>query len=645
MKDNKTIINPSGTGSAAVRVLKCIGEIFPLRDVLFFCAYFLFVLHFIGPQLIFQNVKPFFSLRPGFFSGHMLYPGGPADYAALFIGQMLGLGWPGALAVTLEAWLLCRLTDAYFRCLFGRTIAIVRFAGPILLLLIACSYALPLGLPISVLIILGLGMLHARLPLKHLSGRLAVLALMSAAFCYLARPASTADMFLSYILLGCMVACTEISRSNGRSGLPGASLEVVVCLLSAVACYNYFSVPSATDYLRGIFAVKQIWTNALHMGMFMFVPICAGLTAGVICVWKLERKREVARLVQNMEFGRVFYWLLGTAALLCVSATLAFRAYAANFPTKKFLETRHYAENDMWREVLSAARQLPLNRFDNIVTADVNLALYHTGRLGEDMFEFPQDRQLLLDYLDVQDEERLDRISKLCLELGRFNDAEHTSYEALSLFGDHPAILKRLAIIHMAKDQPAISKVYLKSLSYDIVYGPWARSYLRKMKQDEHLGGDKFVQDLRRQQMADDDAAELIRVAVKGFYYFLDQLLMDSLKSGKQNRMAFEFMMANHLLFGELEKFADNLPLLKQMGYDHVPRLYQEAALIYMSVNKRPSVDTGGLMISPQTFERYERFSQILRQGGKDRSAVAPVLSRDGLSGSYFDYYSFGGVR
>jgi hypothetical protein len=107
--------------------------------------------------------------------------------------------------------------------------------------------------------------------------------------------------------------------------------------------------------------------------------------------------------------------------------------------------------------------------------------------------------------------------------------------------------------------------------------------------------------------------------------------------------MAFEYLMACHLLNGRVDRIAANVKRLKDLGYDRIPTLYEEAILIHSEIaGQTPSL--AGYSISQETLQRYRMFVQVL--GGMqtpNRQAAFAHLVRE-FGTSYFFYYSFGRV-
>jgi len=321
----------------------------------------------------------------------------------------------------------------------------------------------------------------------------------------------------------------------------------------------------------------------------------------------------------------VLRWSFESCLVLAIAGTAFF--YHEN-ERKTVLEADYYAYNKMWPEVLATYRRHPNSFF--IVHA-VNRALYHTGRLGVDMFSYNQHP----DTLFLTSESHIHaqwKKADVYIELGVMNMGESALVESIERLGERPMILKRLALINMVKGKLATARVYLGALSKTIFDSEWAEHYLSVLQSEQSLFADEQVRCLKERMMESD----------YGFAsYSPEKILLLLLEKNRKNQMAFEYLMAWYLLTRQVEKFAQNLWRLDDFGYSRIPRHYEEAILIY-EVLTGSKVDIGGRRISPQTYERARGFSDISnRLRSSDQLTVMRATIRD-YGDSYFFYYNFG---
>jgi hypothetical protein len=307
--------------------------------------------------------------------------------------------------------------------------------------------------------------------------------------------------------------------------------------------------------------------------------------------------------------------------------------FASDAEKRTVFAVHYYACHRMWPQVLKAARQHPENPF---VMNAVNRALYYTGRLGYDMFCWPQHPDVLLPTGE-------DRILACWhkfdtqIDLGLMNMAERNLNECTQVFGEQPMILKRLALINMVKANYGSARIYLGALSKTLFHSDWANDYLALLQSDPDLSTDSRIQYLRSICPEKD-------YAVIG--YSKERVLRDLLEKNSKNRMAFEYLTAWYMLTPkQLEKCVRSIEHLNDFDYKELPRLYEEALLIYVYGTKKP-VQLVGYQPSLKARQQIENFSRIFNSHNRNKREAFGELVKD-YGDSYFFYhiYGFSGVR
>ena len=113
--------------------------------------------------------------------------------------------------------------------------------------------------------------------------------------------------------------------------------------------------------------------------------------------------------------------------------------------------------------------------------------------------------------------------------------------------------------------------------------------------------------------------------------FFVPQLLVRN----KNNRMAFEYLMAFFLLTRQHEPVALNIKFLDNYDYppDRIPRLYEEAILLYSQLTGK-KVNLHGRRMNPDTIRRFEEF---LRCGQLYKYNMQ--MPEKDFSDTYYHYY------
>jgi len=331
-------------------------------------------------------------------------------------------------------------------------------------------------------------------------------------------------------------------------------------------------------------------------------------------------------------------WAVGWPLLIVVAGAAVWTTYDAG--AAALIPVDFAAQHKRWERVLREAREVP--GYHPLVIHDVNRALCHTGRLPYDMFAHRQkaNEPLLL----IRDERYAGsrmiwlKQSDIHFDIGLINKSEHLACEAMEILGERPEILRRLALIYMVKDEPDAARTFLIALSKNLLHRNWAKRYLRALDEDETLAGDPFIQTMRGRMLDIDYVNRDGPLSVSD-----EELMLRLLAANKQNRMAFEYLMAHYLLTGQLDKIAENIGRLDDFDYEGIPRHYEEALLLRSPPVGDATLDFAGRTISPGTRMRYK---QCTNKAGRctDGNETGMREFFEAFGDTYWCYYWFGGT-
>jgi hypothetical protein len=334
------------------------------------------------------------------------------------------------------------------------------------------------------------------------------------------------------------------------------------------------------------------------------------------------------------------------SSLALAVITLATALATFDRETHRSLETAWHAAHGRWDQVLAIARQTPRQRFPQLLSYAVNRALQAQGRLGDEMFRYPQTHFSLMTRSDPRAPGNRGtlwmrcagyfQLGDLLYELGLLNDAEHEAHEALEMWGDHGEPLIRLAKINILKGQTSAARVFLNVAARDPVWAPRARELLRALARDPRLGSDPELERVRARALLA-DSAELV-----DFPTSLRMLLARN----PRNRMAFDYLMASLLLSRRPDLAVLELPRLDAFGAEPLPRHYQEAVVLVEAI-ARHRVDLRARTVDPAVRQSFEEFIKLL---GCDRDELLVMALRplppavvaalhERQSDTYFHYF------
>jgi hypothetical protein len=367
------------------------------------------------------------------------------------------------------------------------------------------------------------------------------------------------------------------------------------------------------------FAARRRGVESVYI-LYLLVPGVMAVGGITSALWTMNRRTGTT----EEDRRPICRWLARTMALVAIAGAVA--CGSLDRTQKTHFAVDYYAYHKMWPEVLIEGRR---GRNDPSVMHAVNRALYHTSQLGNSMFTWPQNpTYLFLEGTEYQ--WAYWQTFAVRLELGFINSAENALMECLAGMGDRPMILQQLATINMVKGNLDTARVYLHVLSTTLFHSNWARHYLDLLERDPGLATDKDIQDLRSIAI-DEDYPSL--------HLSEESMLSCLLKKNGRNRMAFEYLMASHLLNRQLTRFVKRVEDLHDLGYGTLPRHYEEAILVY-AATARTTIQLSGYKPRDQVRQQIEHFLGTLQSyGGDKQAALADLAKYHGDSYAFYNVY------
>jgi hypothetical protein len=627
----------------------------PAGSLLFFILYYLYIWLKVETYLIYHGGGvitnfPVFFKGWGFCREFMLYPSGPLEYLSAFLSQFFYYSWAGAFILTLQGWLLFICTGCFFKAVNARWLYWTRFIPPVLLLIIYNQYTYHFPTTMALLASLMFVCLYLKITLDRTSLSLVVFLALSVLVHAIAGGA--------YLVFAALCIIYElVLRRRWLMGMAFVLSAATIPYIEGVLIFNVTPIDAFTKLLPTpweiIYYIASRRMIKIVYLLYIFLPAMAlGLgfwrilfgtvaplsnknnrseaTPDFISPEHKTQDKPSASLISWYKNSAISRWGIEYVVLFVVAGAVAF--FSHNSKLKTFFEIEYYAYHKMWPQLLAASNSYKENNLT--IVNNTFQALYYTGRLGYDMFVYPQqpDTMFLLGQRYLRsDYQRIEAF----INLGLINWADHAVGESLEKYGERPIILKRAALFNMVKGRIGAAKVYLTALSKTLFYSQWANNYLERLQRDPNLSTDQQIQQLR---------SFMIEKDYTGLLYKNKNMLLDLLEKNSQNRMAFEYLMSWCLLYGDFEEFAKNLYRLDELGYSEIPRLYEEAALIYMA-NTKKEVNLGSLRISAASRLRFEGYLHIYnRHGGNKRAAVDELKEKYGDSYLFYSMYGFSGV-
>lgn len=628
-----------------------------ISGAVFFILFYLYLWLVIEPNLIYHCAGeisnfPVFYKGWHFFNELVRQPGELVGYQSAFFSQLFYISWAGALVLTLHALAIYLCTLCILKSVKAVQLYAVGFLGPILLIVTYNKYIYYFDTAMAFLAALFFCCIYIKAAFKNKLSAVSLFLVLSVflyivaagAFLLFAFVCGVYEIFFRrYWLAGilCFVSAAVIPYCLGVF-VYGTSLIDAYCELLPIS-WKIISFPDRKIAIEAVYA------------LYLFLPlflIILGVWNLVFCrrnldlcgrgnnyleqsgTDKKDRKQKLKRKPQSKDENYFRRFRLGYIVefllILIIAVVVVFYSY--DYKRKALFEVDYYASRGKWRKVLEAAQRYPNSVYVNHYNYR---ALYHLGRLPYEMFRYPQNVRSL--FLSSQEDvfEHWKRFGTY-FDLGFVNHCECALVESLEIYGEHPEILKRLAMIRMAKGDIGTARVYLGALSKMLFYSDWAENYLKLLDSEPNLSSDKEIQRLRT----------LMPERDKGAIHFpVEEILTELLEKDRKNRMAFEYLMALYMLTNNLEKFVDNIGRLNDFNHPEIPRYYEEALLTYMYTHKK-RVKGLGYEISSQSQNRFNRFLLTAdKYGTNEKAAFAELAQKFGDTYFFYYVYAFSGVK
>ncbi len=570
----------------------------------------------------------------GFLKNSLSYPCGMVEYVGGLLSQLYYFSWLGALIVTAIAFSLYIATRTLIKLLTlrrppgygGQALKLICYIPPVMLLIIHNRYDNQLTAFIALLTVLWFTVAYEKMAIRSSAARMVVFLV---------------EFFLLYYIVGgasfifALLATIYELFAERRRILSVLFLTMTIGIYLAIR-YIFVDLESEIIHLPLFGAPLGYDTRLIVICIYFFFP----LTLFIVGLWGWKSKVKSKKLKVKSKKSGVWRfsqnnkvkWAIEATLLAAILVVSIFASFDGT--KKKLVQVDYFAHQRMWPEVLQTARQIRPELYDDFCIHDINRALYYTGRLGDEMFCYPQQLSaLLLTNIGtkVLSGKVLMKNSRFFWELGLIGSAEKDAFEFMEIVGNSPLILEQLAKIKMVKGQIKTAKIFLRALSKDLILGHRGQEMLQRIEDDPELANDKTIQHIRSVACEKDNVH--LRLDSDIFFHQL-------LDKNKNNKMAFEFMMAFYLLTGQTGKIVENIGYLNEMGYERLPQHYEEAIVIYMMGTGGKDMDLHGWKLRPETITQGAEFSRIYALNRHNIQNARDALVSN-FEKSYFFYYIF----
>lgn len=597
-----------------------------------FLGLFAYVRLGIGPHLLHSGFGvfapyPVFSWEGPFLRTMLTTPGGIAAALAALLAQTYRTPLSGALIITTVLAMLSLGLRRLLVSIQAEKLRDLAWFPAFLALAIYNQYDNPLPCLLAIGLSLWMAVLYGSIPARTLPARVGAFLILFILTYHVAGAAA-----LLFALLVCQIEVLAYRRVT-----VALAQAILACGGAYVLGWFLYDLNPITICTGG-----TPWDPAHDLGfsplsaklaIALYALVPSLLVVGFLAVIVTEKKnvlptrqRKDAQQISRRKTGP---WLVLGLRLFLVAGVGAVCLTVSRNHLHNERALHHWASQRDWDRVISLAHRMrSRNAFTPSGVFDINRALAHQGQLGEELCAYPQDetRTLFLSFENMAGRFQHAKLIELYLDLGCPNAAEKNAYELLDNEGPSPHVLEAMVRIHLVKGQYESARIALGALRKYAGSGPYVRRWRDLVVDPAGAQVDPQIQAWRQAQGISDHA-----VAGISFESMLKRLLQE--KPG--HRLAFEYLMAHHLLKHQRAEFIGLLPLLRPLGYAGLPRHYAEAMLVYALETKRP-VDEQGWTIEPAVHAQFREIAGVVRNARGNAQTVFDTLAK-----AYGDTYTF----
>ena len=503
--------------------------------------------------LSYQEQYQMFLFDSDYFLDRIILPGGWADYVSEFLTQFYYLYAVGACILALLlvgiqrcVWGLMRQMGARhdfpgYPLSFIPSIALWCYMGDI-------SVMLSFG--VALWGALAMAWIHNRLQGKW---TLAAYELLSMAVVYWCL----GPVVLVYAAL---MAGDVIRRGAQERGVLAGVGHAVAILVVAVAWmlllthglqYPLYRIFAGLNYYRFPGVVPQL--QIVVMVIFVIVPLLG---------WVSVKNHTLLKLQQSKVAAVLSYLVLVAVSVFGIKISYDPVLY-------DMIECEYLVRTEQWHRIIDKAeKKQPITPMG---VSCVNLALSQTGQLPDRLFEFFQNGTEGLFPTFVGNMTSPVSTAEVFYRLGMVNDAERYVFEAqeaIPNFRKSSRLTRRIIDCEVINGNYGVAAKLLRRVEKTLFYRSWAKETMALLGNEKAINQHPVYGWLRSIREQKHDALFSDKE--------MDQMLGFLFLNNKKNKMAYEYMMCYELLKGDLEHFMEYYPLGKDVGYDHIPRSFQE---------------------------------------------------------------------
>lgn len=566
----------------------------PLLSLLFGVAVVIFwAVPYVG-GLCFQEQYLMFLFDTGYFLERIVLPGGLADYISEFLVQfyympVLGGAIIGLLLIGIQTavWGLMKQYGA--RHDFPGYL--LSFLPSIALWCAMGDQNVLLSFVVALFGALVIGWIHNRFHNRLVK---VVFELVSTALVY---------WFLGpVVFLYAALMIGDTLKNALQKGNVFSGIGYSACILILTIAWILLTTQTLQYPLYRIFAGLNYYR---YPGAISPLPFVVMVWAVVIPFLGMIpcRQKSLQKLQQSKAVMVLSYVLVIVASWFGIKASFDEMTY-------ELIDYDFLVRTEQWDKIIEKAEKKPATT--PLSVSCVNLALSQKGMLADRLFEFYQNGGEGLFPTFTRDMTSPVSTAEIFFRLGMVNDAERYMFEAQEAIPNYrksARLTRRIIECEIINGNYQVAAKLLRRLQKTLFYSNWANQTMVLLGNEKAINRHPVYGKLRKYREKKQDFLFSDRE--------MDQMLGLLFLNDNHNKMAYEYLMCYELLQRDMGKFMQYYPLGRFVGYDHIPRTFQEILIgNWMKTHSDPR--TIPYSVDAQNVNNTLNFIQIYLRNPKD---------------------------
>ena len=566
----------------------------PLLSLLFGVAVVIFWSVPYMSGLCFQEQYQMFLFDTNYFLERIVLPGGLADYISEFLVQFCYMPVLGGTIIALLLMSIQAISWGLMKQYGMKAVFpgyLLSFVPSIVLWCAMGDQNLLLSFVVALSGALLMGWIHNRFHNRLVK---VVFELVSTALVY---------WFLGpVVFLYAALMIGDTLMKGKQNGHILSSLGYSACLLILTVAWILLTTQSLQYPLYRIFSGLNYYrypgtVSPLPLGVMIWtvVVVFFGMVSdGHAWIKKLQQSKVVMALA---------YVLVIVASWFGIKASFDEMTY-------DLIDYDFLVRTEQWDKIIEKAEKKPATT--PLSVSCVNLALSQKGQLADRLFEFYQNGGEGLFPTFTRDMISPVSTAEIFFRLGMVNDAERYMFEAQEAIPNYrksARLTRRIIECEIINGNYQVAAKLLRRLQKTLFYSNWANQTMALLGNEKAINRHPVYGKLRKYREKKQDFLFSDRE--------MDQMLGLLFLNDNHNKMAYEYLMCYELLQRDMEKFMQYYPLGRFVGYDHIPRTFQEILIgNWMKTHSDPR--TIPYSVDAQNVNNTLNFIQLYMQNPKN---------------------------